>query len=170
MPGDIIKLRATFRQRFFTSVLACLASLIAPLASGQSIDDITLDVYKSETCGCCVGWIEHMDANNYHSTVFHPRDLNGVKEEFGVKREWQSCHTAVTENGYIFEGHIPVKFIDAFLANPPENALGLAVPGMPIGGPGMEMGDRFTPYDILLMKKDGSSEVFASIKSKDEQY
>jgi len=135
----------------------------------QSIDDIVLNVYKDESCGCCVGWINHMEAHEYHANVFHPADLNGVKEELGIKPEWASCHTAVTENNYLFEGHIPVKFIDQFLANPPADALGLTVPGMPIGGPGMEMGDRFTPYQILLMKKDGTAEVYATINSAADQ-
>jgi len=170
MNRDIFTTRQLFRRHFFSTLLGLVAWIIAPLGTAQSIDDVTLNVYKSETCGCCVGWIEHMDENGYHSTVFHPRDLNGVKAELGLRPEWQSCHTAVTEQGFLFEGHIPEKFIDQFLASPPQGALGLAVPGMPIGGPGMEMGNRFTPYDVLLINKDGSSSVFASIKSADEQY
>ena len=138
-------------------------------ASAQSIDDITINVYKSETCGCCLGWMEHMQEHGFASKVFHPRDLNGVKEELGILPKWQSCHTAVTEEGYLFEGHIPAKYITRFLDAPPADALGLAAPGMPIGSPGMEMGDRFMAYDIILMKKDGSSEVYASIKSKADQ-
>lgn len=170
MNRDIFSTRLGFRRRFFTSLLGFLACAMAPLGNAQSIDDVTLDVYKSETCGCCEGWIDHMTANGYESTIFHPRDLNAVKAELGLKPEWQSCHTAVTEQGYLFEGHIPEKFVAQFLANPPANALGLAVPGMPIGGPGMEMGDRFTPYDILLLFKDGSSKVFAKIESPDQQH
>lgn len=167
---DFFSTRLSLRRHFFASLLGLIAWLIAPLGTAQSLDDITLNVYKSETCGCCQGWIDHMTEEGYESTIFHPSDLNAVKAELGLKPEWQSCHTAVTEEGYLFEGHIPEKFIARFLANPPQNALGLAVPGMPIGGPGMEMGNRFTPYDILLLKKDGSSEVWASIESADEQY
>jgi hypothetical protein len=88
-----------------------------------------------------------------------------VKHDLGVLPEWQSCHTAVTKEGFVFEGHVPAKFIEQFLAAPPEGALGLAVPGMPLGSPGMEMGDRFTPYDIVQMNKDGSSRVFAHVDS-----
>ena len=141
-----------------------------PMAGAQSINDITLNVYKELTCGCCVGWIEHMDERGYSSNVHHPRDIGKVKAELGLKPEWTSCHTAVTQEGFIFEGHIPEKFIAQFLAAPPDGAMGLAVPGMPIGGPGMEMGNRFTPYDILLINKDGSHSVFASIKSAAEQH
>jgi hypothetical protein len=88
-----------------------------------------------------------------------------VKHDLGVLPEWQSCHTAVTKEGFVFEGHVPAKFIEQFLAAPPEGALGLAVPGMPLGSPGMEMGERFTPYDIVQMNKDGSSRVFARVGS-----
>ncbi len=150
-------------------IFGLVVSLLAPAISAQSIDDVVLNVYKSETCGCCVGWIEHMNGNGYQSNIFHPNDLDGVKQELGIKPEWASCHTAVSKEGFLFEGHIPAKFIDQFLANPPQGAIGLTVPGMPIGGPGMEMGNRFTPYDILVMNKDGSSTVYASIKSAAEQ-
>ena len=139
-------------------------------ASAQSLDDITLNVYKEETCGCCVGWIAHMDDRGFESTVFHPKDLYAVKDELGVLPKWQSCHTAVSKEGYLFEGHIPAKFISQFLASPPENALGLAVPGMPMGSPGMEIGNSFNSYDVILMKKDGTSEVYATIKTQAEQY
>ena len=154
----------------FCAMAAALAVwLHMPSAAAQSIDDITLNVYKEVTCACCVGWIEHMDEHGYQSTIFHPVNINRVKLDLGLRPQYHSCHTAVTASGYIFEGHIPEKYIDMFLADPPENALGLAVPGMPIGGPGMEIGDRFTPYKILLLHKDGSSEVFAEINSKADQ-
>lgn len=170
MRRDIFSTRLGLRRHFYTSLLSLLAWAFTPMSSAQSIDDVTLNVYKSETCGCCQGWIDHMTAHGYESTVFHPSDLNAVKDELGLKPEWQSCHTAVSKEGYLFEGHIPEKFIAQFLASPPADALGLAVPGMPIGGPGMEMGNRFTPYDILLIFKDGRSEVYASIASADEQH
>ncbi|MFT4862260.1 MAG: hypothetical protein ACI95C_001478 [Pseudohongiellaceae bacterium] len=160
---------AVLPRRFVIAGLTFFGLLLSPLLRAQSIDDVVLNVYKSETCGCCVGWIEHMEANSYHSTISHPTDLDAVKQELGVKPQWASCHTAVSKEGFVFEGHIPAKFIDQFLANPPAGALGLTVPGMPIGGPGMEMGNRFTPYDILLMNTDGTSKVFASIKSALDQ-
>ena len=154
----------------FCAMAAALAVwLHMPSAAAQSIDDITLNVYKEVTCACCVGWIEHMDEHGYQSTIFHPANINRVKLDLGLRPQFHSCHTAVTASGYIFEGHIPEKYIDMFLADPPENALGLAVPGMPIGGPGMEIGDQFTPYKILLLNKDGSARVFAEINSKADQ-
>lgn len=80
------------------------------------------------------------------------------------KREFQSCHTTVSSNDYVFEGHIPAKFIEKFLSENHPNAIGLTVPGMPLGSPGMEFDNRFMPYDILIMYSDGSSKVYAEIR------
>ena len=80
------------------------------------------------------------------------------------------CHTIISQDGYVFEGHVPVKYMDKFLQNPPKDAIGLATPGMPMGSPGMEMGDQFSPYTIMLIKKDGSTAPYASIKQANEQY
>jgi hypothetical protein len=154
-----------YRSRATRLFIGLILLVAAGPALSQSLADATLDVFKDENCGCCVGWIDHMQEAGFASKINHPRDLNGVKEELGVLPKWQSCHTAVTKGGYVFEGHIPAKYIEQFLASPPEGALGLAVPGMPLGSPGMEMGGRFTPYDIVLMNKDGSSSVFAHVPS-----
>jgi hypothetical protein len=155
----------SYRSRATRLFIGLILLVAAGPALSQSLADATLDVFKDENCGCCVGWIDHMQEAGFASKINHPRDLNGVKEELGVLPKWQSCHTAVTKGGYVFEGHIPAKYIEQFLASPPEGALGLAVPGMPLGSPGMEMGGRFTPYDIVLMNKDGSSSVFAHVPS-----
>ena len=128
-----------------------LVSIVCNFANGQSIEDVVLNVYKEPTCGCCNGWIEHMTDSGYSIAFHHPTDIQKLKNEFGLKSQWKSCHTAVHEDGYYFEGHIPEKFIAQFLSAPPKGAMGLAVPGMPIGGPGMEMGNRFTPYDLSLI-------------------
>ena len=85
---------------------------------------------------------------------------------YSIKPEYRSCHTSVSNNGFIFEGHIPAKYITKFLLEDHPNAIGLSVPGMPLGSPGMEFDDRFTPYNILILYKDGSSEVYAEILSK----
>ena len=152
----------TFLSVFFLT--NCLSHVSAEPGANH-----TLEVHKEITCGCCVGWIEHMDNHGFTSTISHPKDLNSVKKKLGILPKWQSCHTAVSKEGYIFEGHIPAKFIEAFLSAPPENTLGLAVPGMPLGSPGMEIGQRFSPYDIILMHKDGSSSIFAHVESALDQ-
>ena len=155
----------------FKSLSAVLfVSVISSFAHAQSIEDVVLNVYKEPTCGCCNGWIEHMNDNGYSTAFHHPTNIQKLKDEFGLKNEWRSCHTAVHKDGYYFEGHIPEKFIAQFLSAPPQGSMGLAVPGMPIGGPGMEMGNRFTPYDILLINKDGSHSIFARIKKASDQH
>ncbi len=129
-----------------------------------------LQVYKSPTCGCCVKWIDHLADYGFTAKVNHPRDLNGVKQKLGISSQTASCHTGVSEQGYVFEGHIPGPVMLAFLENPPENAIGLSVPAMPMGSPGMEMGDRFQPYKVLQINEDGTMQVFASIDEASQQY
>lgn len=141
----------------------------SPMAVAQ-VDAIHLDVLKSPTCMCCGAWVEHADNNGFASQISHPEDLNGAKLNLGISPRFQSCHTAISDNGYVFEGHVPAKFMHQFLENPPENALGLAVPGMPVGSPGMEIDDQFQAYDIVLLNKDGSASVYAHIGSAAEQY
>lgn len=131
---------------------------------------IQLDVFKSPTCGCCAAWIEHVEERGFAATVNHPADLTQVKKELGIAPEFQSCHTGVSKEGYVFEGHIPANIVLKFLNSPPKDALGLAVPGMPMGSPGMEVGDRFSAYEVILLKKDGSSEVYAKVETAKEQY
>lgn len=130
----------------------------------------TLSVYKSPTCGCCGDWISHIEASGFNTAVYHPTDLNQIKADRGISQVHQSCHTAISKEGYVFEGHIPAKYMKQFLDKPPSDALGLAVPAMPVGSPGMEMGDRFSPYQVLLLKKDGSNEVFARVDVQEAQY
>lgn len=131
---------------------------------------IPLDVYKSPSCGCCGKWVEHAEQRGFTVTIHHPSDLARIKAEKGIAPGVQSCHTAVSPEGYLFEGHIPARYIRDFLANPPEDARGLSVPAMPVGTPGMEVENRFTPYDVLLLKNDGSTELFAKVTSASQQY
>lgn len=141
--------------------------------SGQtSVADQTaaLTVYKSPTCGCCEDWITHMEGEGFETAIEHPSRMATIKAQLGIAPEYASCHTGVSEEGYIFEGHVPAKLVRQFLNSPPENALGLAVPRMPVGSPGMEMGERFDPYDVLLLKTDGSSEIYARIETPEQQY
>ena len=120
---------------FKVFIAGLLVGAAGKYANGQSIEDVVLNVYKEPTCGCCNGWIEHMNDNGYSTAFHHPTNIQKLKDEFGLKNEWRSCHTAVHKDGFYFEGHIPEKFIAQFLSAPPKGAMGLAVPGMPIGGP-----------------------------------
>ena len=149
------------------SVVACSDNENLTTASNSITSEIvSLDVYKSRTCGCCKKWISHIEDFGFESEVHHPADLNKIKADKGIAPRYQSCHTAVSSDGYVFEGHIPGHIIQQFLADPPKDAIGLAVPGMPVGSPGMEVGDRRDEYDVLLLSKDGSHRVYEHVNGK----
>lgn len=139
------------------------------VASAAADSDLVMDVYKSPTCQCCEKWIDHVNAQGFGTAVLHPADLDAAKDRLGVLPAYRSCHTAVTKDGYVFEGHVPAKFIRQFLAEKPAGAIGLSVPGMPAGSPGMEVGDRFMPYEVLMLKTDGSASRYAFVGSPADQ-
>lgn len=149
---------------FFT-LAACSSS-----SEPETRDAIAIEVFKSPTCGCCGKWVAHLEESGFDPAVRNKNSLESIKKKLGVPANLQSCHTGVSANGYFFEGHIPAKLIAEFLASPPENAAGLAVPGMPAGSPGMEMGDRFSPYSVFLVKTDGTTEVYAKVNAMEAQY
>lgn len=111
-----------------------------------------------------------MEGNGFQTTTHDRSNFSALKAQKGIKPRFQSCHTAISKNGYVFEGHIPAKFIKQFLQQKPEDAIGLAVPAMPVGTPGMEMGNKFMPYEVLLLKADGSFQSYAQVNSQREQY
>jgi hypothetical protein len=122
---------------------------------------VRLTVYKSPTCGCCRLWVNHAQVvlTGYDIRTIDMDDLTQVKATAGVPESLQSCHT-VLAGPYVFEGHVPADLIKRFLDERPK-ALGLAVPGMPLGSPGMEVGGTKQPYDVLLFDKAGKTRVYA---------
>ncbi len=120
---------------------------------------IQMTTYRTPSCGCCGYWVEHAQTSGFIVEDVKQDDLTAIKEQFGITPELASCHTTVA-NGYVFEGHIPAGDIQRFLADPPADAVGLAVPGMPLGSPGMEAGDRHQAYEVLALHKDGTIKVF----------
>ncbi|WP_193161765.1 DUF411 domain-containing protein [Microbulbifer hainanensis] len=131
---------------------------------------IELTTFKSATCGCCKAWVDHARDNGFNVTAHNVDDLNGVKNRYEIDPRHQSCHTSVSPEGYVFEGHVPAKLIRQFLQKPPAGARGLAVPAMPLGSPGMEVADRFTPYNVMLLNRDGSESVYARIETIEQQH
>lgn len=117
-------------------------------------------VYKDPGCGCCNKWIDHLTKAGFVVEAYDRADMDKIKAELGVPRNLGSCHTAVID-GYLVEGHVPVSDIERLLAEKPE-ALGLAVPGMPIGSPGMEYGNEKEAYNVILFQADGSQAIFSS--------
>ena len=132
----------------------------------SSQNNFSLLIHKTPTCGCCKKWVKHLEANSFSTMIKDHQNLQNVKEQYSIKPKYQSCHTAVSQEGYIFEGHIPSKFIKQFLADPEADAIGLSVPGMPLGSPGMEVEGRFMPYDVLVLYKDGSNKVYAEVREE----
>ena len=115
-------------------------------------------VYKSPTCGCCNKWVKHLETSGFNVKAINKRNMNPVKQQFGVKKEYQSCHTAKVGK-YFIEGHVPASDIKKLLKDK-SNAKGLAVPGMPMGSPGME-GHRKDNYSVLLIDDHNKSKVYS---------
>lgn len=118
-------------------------------------------VYKSPTCGCCGNWVEHVKAAGFAVEVHDVDNLSDIKADAGVPATTRSCHTAIV-GGYALEGHVPASTIQRLLREKPAIA-GLAVPGMPVGSPGMEVpGQPAARYDVVAFKADGATEVYES--------
>jgi len=117
-------------------------------------------VYKSPTCGCCSKWVAHLENAGFAVTTADLRDLGQIKKKFGVPAGLRSCHTAILD-GYGVEGHVPADVIKKMLEEKPDIA-GIAVPGMPIGSPGMEQGSRVDSYRILTFDRKGGTTVYAT--------
>ena len=118
-------------------------------------------MYKNEGCQCCTKWAEHMDEQEFAVIEKPIPNLYEVKAEKGITQNLASCHTAIVD-GYVVEGHVPVADVQRMLKERPD-AIGLTVPGMPIGSPGMEVEGRDADkFDVLLIAKDGTTSVYAS--------
>ena len=143
-------------------VLGAIVALSASLYLYNAQAQPTVVVYKTPTCGCCGLWVEHLEANGFKTVVHDLDDLSSIKQNHGVRANYASCHTAVVD-GYVVEGHVPADAIQRLLNERPD-VTGLAVPGMPIGSPGMEQGDRRDPYDVLTFDgRTGQTEVFTHV-------
>src|SRR5262245_21416285 len=136
-----------------------LFALLCGLATGAQAAGPVIEVFKSATCGCCALWVDHLRANGFTVKANDVSDLRAYRARYGVPDDVGSCHTAVVA-GYAIEGHVPAREIKRLLAERPK-ARGLAVPGMPLGSPGME-GDRVDPYQVLLIEQHGGYRVYAS--------
>ena len=144
------------------SWIVALIAAVAISACGRSAEPAapSITVYKSATCGCCRLWVEHLRDTGFDVDARNVENLNPIKERVGVPAGHGSCHTAEVA-GYFVEGHVPAEDIKRLLAEHPD-AKGLAVPGMPVGSPGMETpSGEVKPYDVLLVARDGSTTVFA---------
>jgi len=173
------------RTGLFIALLSLFAGLLSACSDNQrehhaahnSAQDSALQlvVHKTPTCGCCGDWQDHLTQSGITNSSELSNSLGEFKTELGIAPKYRSCHTGVSPEGFVFEGHVPAKYIKQFLAAPPENALGLTVPAMPVGSPGMEVDDghghtRFMPYQVLVLFKDGSSSVYADVPDYASQF
>jgi hypothetical protein len=126
--------------------------------------DSTITVYKTTTCGCCGLWVEHLRKNGFQVVVKEVESTDEYAKRFGVPDALRSCHTAIVD-GYTIEGHVPAADIQRLLKERPK-AKGLAVPGMPMGSPGMEAGGRSSKFAVLLFQEDGKTSVFREYPAK----
>lgn len=125
-----------------------------------------LTVYKDANCGCCSKWIEHMQLGGFKVKVINqdPDLLQSTKDRYKIPTDRRSCHTGIIGN-YVFEGHIPVDIVTSYLKSG-SKGFGLAVPGMPLGSPGMEFGNKKHKYDIYELLDEKKSKVFHTINPK----
>src|SRR5215218_9306717 len=138
--------------RWIAAPLALAAAMAqVPLSRAQGAAPM-VTVYKSPTCGCCSKWIEHMRSNGFEVKSTDVEDVSSIKAANGVPREAESCHTALV-GGYVLEGHVPADSVKRLLSEKPKVA-GLAVPGMPMGSPGMEVpSGQVQHYDVVSFTK-----------------
>jgi hypothetical protein len=139
-------------------VLLVLLLATVSWMSGDQQDLPGITVYKSQWCGCCTQWVAHMRDNGFEVKVEEMNDLSLIKARYSVTSELSSCHTAVVD-GYVVEGHVPADLVKRLLRDRPD-VVGLAVPGMPIGSPGME-GPNKEAYDVLTFDDTGATSVYA---------
>lgn len=142
-----------------------IATLAALLMSGavQAADALTIDVHRDANCGCCKDWIKHLEANGFSVRDHVEPDMSAVKQRLGVAPRLASCHTGVIDGKFV-EGHVPAAQILELRQRP--DLLGLAVPGMPHGSPGMEYGPRRDPYQVIGLTKAGTEEVVADYPAR----
>ncbi|MCX2779410.1 DUF411 domain-containing protein [Microbulbifer thermotolerans] len=122
-------------------------------------------VYKHPLCFCCKKWIRYLEEKGLDVQPISRMDMRGVKGHWHLPPGMTSCHTAVWRQQYVFEGHVPARYIRRFLLDPPPGALGLAVPGMPVGSPGMYDGKTFEPYTIYLLLRDGDYRYYTRVEA-----
>ncbi len=143
-----------------TLLTAATAALALPALSLARPALPVLQVWKDPHCGCCNDWVAYLQADGFQVQTFDTGNT-AVRKRLGLPDKYGSCHTGLI-GGYVIEGHVNAPAIRRLLAEKPQ-AIGLAVPGMPVGSPGMDSavhGGRRDPYDVVLVRRDGSSSVY----------
>ncbi len=149
-----------------TKRIAVIAVVLVAFAGGwlyagrtPLVDGTKVVMYQNPACGCCSKWAAHMEATGFTGEIHKTDQLNSIKQREGITPETASCHTSMVD-GYLVEGHVPAREIARLITDRPD-VKGIAVPGMPMGSPGME-GGRTDHYDVLSIDHEGNTAVFAS--------
>lgn len=153
----------TRRELLAALTRATLSGLVLGVllpASASANAPMSITVYKDPSCGCCTKWVEHLRTAGLRPTVFDRTDMDALKDSLGVPSSLRSCHTAVAGR-YVIEGHVPAADLRRLVASAPKGVIGIAVPEMPAGSPGMEMGERRDQYDVIAFSANGKTSVFA---------
>jgi hypothetical protein len=150
----------TRREWLRTSLAGSAAVLVANRFADATVlpAPIAITVYKTPACGCCKAWVKHLEANGFVVTAHDMPSVDEIKTTQRVPAALESCHTAIVGR-YTIEGHVPADVIKHMLQEKPA-ILGLAVPGMPMGSPGME-GGRNESYEVIAFERDGKTRVYA---------
>jgi hypothetical protein len=154
------------QRRQLIQAMAAIAGISAVIPPLFAQAKVPVEVWKDPDCGCCKDWVAHLEANGFEVRV-HDSGNTAARARLGIPQKLGSCHTAevsVKGTRYALEGHVPAREIHRLLKERP-SAIGLAVPGMPVGSPGMDAplyGGRKDPYDVLLVNRDGSSRIYQS--------
>lgn len=143
------------------SLLLFLSVSLTAADQARTPTPMMMTVFKTPTCGCCSKWVDHMRQNGFTVHVTDLNDLTSIKNKHGVPARLQSCHTGVV-NGYVVEGHVPAADVKRLIKEKPA-VVGITVPGMPAGSPGMEVpGITPPPYNVLAFDKTGATKVYAT--------
>lgn len=159
--SNVVSRRSALRLPLAMLGAAVLSNPLRALARSEP-NQIT--VWKNPDCGCCREWVAHLRKNGFEVVTNDVKDTAPIRQKLGLPDKFGSCHTASLGN-YVIEGHVPAQELRRLLREKP-NARGLAVPGMPVGSPGMEVGNARDAYDVLLVLADGSSRVYQSYTAK----
>ncbi|WP_263322341.1 DUF411 domain-containing protein [Endozoicomonas sp. Mp262] len=146
----------SYLKTLFLGIVMVFSTVSSYAADSSS----TINVYKSAACGCCKEWVYHLEENGFKVISHDVSDLETYKKRANLPYDLGSCHTAFVD-GYAVEGHVPATDIKKMLTEKPD-IRGIAVPGMPMGSPGMEYGNRKDPYQTISYTRDGNKSVYAS--------
>ena len=149
-------------------IAAMVLGILGSNASASNLSSIAtvpeIIVYHSPECSCCDGWMTHLKTYGFKLKDFTITDIEAIKQKYNVPSQWASCHTAIVAE-YIIEGHVPASDIKRLLREQPDGIYGLSVPQMPVGTPGMELGNHKDPFSVLSFNRTGKVALFSNYPS-----